>query len=253
MATGDDAVSGGMSLVDGASVQAKDIDTQINATRDYIANGHTRWKGGLAPVPIGKGGTNATTASAARTALGLALPIPIASGGTGATTGAAALTALGAAPTSHAHSILYSGPAFAGTQFGWNPGLGKWNCVDLNLVGDLWVPNATAAVSSYTVAYINGDGRLSKGASSSRFKKSIVRDPEIPDVFAVPLASYQMRQDPDGVTRYGHVAEDIAAHPELEPFVVRDAQERPESFDMMGFLFARVEALHRRVVELEAG
>lgn len=53
-------------------------------------------------VPITKGGTGATTAAAARTALGLGSmatvnsPVPIANGGTGATTAAAARTALGA-------------------------------------------------------------------------------------------------------------------------------------------------------------
>lgn len=76
-------------------------------------------------LPIARGGTGATTAAAALTALGAAaashghaasdissgtlssdrLPtVPIAKGGTGATTAAAALTALGAAAASHTHA-----------------------------------------------------------------------------------------------------------------------------------------------------
>lgn len=55
------------------------------------------------PVDIAHGGTGATTAAAARTALGAMAAdavIPIAQGGTGATSAAAGLTALGGVPTS---------------------------------------------------------------------------------------------------------------------------------------------------------
>lgn len=46
-------------------------------------------------ITIANGGTGATTASAARTALGLSLPLAVASGGTGSTTALDARTALG--------------------------------------------------------------------------------------------------------------------------------------------------------------
>lgn len=68
-------------------------------------------------LPVANGGTGATTAAAARSALGAAASshnhsaseitsgtLPVARGGTGATTAAAALTALGAAASSHTHS-----------------------------------------------------------------------------------------------------------------------------------------------------
>ena len=68
-------------------------------------------------LPIARGGTGATSASAARTALGAAASshthsasnitsgtLPIARGGTGATSASAARTALGAAASSHTHS-----------------------------------------------------------------------------------------------------------------------------------------------------
>jgi hypothetical protein len=51
-----------MDVVPG-SVAANTIDTEINKTRDYIATRVT---------PVTHGGTGSTTASAARTALGLA-------------------------------------------------------------------------------------------------------------------------------------------------------------------------------------
>ena len=38
MAIGDDAAAAGMALVNGALVPARDIDDEINRTRDYIAN-----------------------------------------------------------------------------------------------------------------------------------------------------------------------------------------------------------------------
>lgn len=101
-ATGDDATAAGMALVPGTGL-ASDLDLYDNQTRDYIANGHTRWKPGLAALPIAKGGTGATTVAAARNALGLGNttgPVPVANGGTGASTPSAALAALGGASAS---------------------------------------------------------------------------------------------------------------------------------------------------------
>lgn len=47
------------------------------------------------PVALSRGGTGATSAGAARTALGIARPLPVSEGGTGSTSAAAARTALG--------------------------------------------------------------------------------------------------------------------------------------------------------------
>lgn len=109
-ATGDDAVAAGMALVPGTG-NASDLDLYDNQTRDYIANGHTRWKPSLAPLPLTKGGTGATSAASARTALGLGTvatqnTVPIANGGTGATTAGAARTSLDA--PSNAEAVLWA-------------------------------------------------------------------------------------------------------------------------------------------------
>ena len=42
MAIGDDAVAAGMSIVDGATTDANTIDTEINRSRDYIAQRERR-------------------------------------------------------------------------------------------------------------------------------------------------------------------------------------------------------------------
>ena len=49
MAVGDDAVAAGFSLVDGSIVLLKDVDLEINRTRDYVAQ--TK-----ALIPVGKAG-----------------------------------------------------------------------------------------------------------------------------------------------------------------------------------------------------
>lgn len=70
--------------------------TQANIDELYVALGGSTLP---AALPVVNGGTGATTAAAARIALGLATPaldaVPIANGGTGATTVAAALASLG--------------------------------------------------------------------------------------------------------------------------------------------------------------
>jgi hypothetical protein len=72
-----------MALTSGVAL-ANTIETEINQTRDYIAQGKMK-DGVLAPAKLSGA-------------------VPITKGGTGATTASAARTALGAAPTSHTHS-----------------------------------------------------------------------------------------------------------------------------------------------------
>lgn len=68
MAVGDDAAAAGYSLVSGAAGLVKDGDTEMNRTRDYIAQVKALI---LAVWPISQGGTGASTAAGARTNLGL--------------------------------------------------------------------------------------------------------------------------------------------------------------------------------------
>lgn len=125
------------------------------------------------------------------------------------------------------------------------------------MTGNLWLPNSTAATSSYTVAYINGDGRVSRGASSERYKKYIsdLEPSTLGDLFAAPFTRFQMRADgitaADDTWRYGYIAEHLI-DTDMEPFVVTiDGQV--ESIDFIGLLLAQVAQLNQRLKALEEG
>lgn len=66
MAVGDLAAAAGYGVLNGAIDLVADGDLEINRTRDYIA---TVKASVLSVWPISKGGTGATTAAGARTAL----------------------------------------------------------------------------------------------------------------------------------------------------------------------------------------
>lgn len=68
MAVGDDATAAGYPLVSGSSGLVKDGETEINLTRDFIAQVKALI---LATWPLSRGGTGATTAAGARTNLGI--------------------------------------------------------------------------------------------------------------------------------------------------------------------------------------
>jgi len=68
MAAGDRAFAAGLAKVSGSTGLVKDGDDEINTTRDYIADVMNSIP---AVWPLAKGGTGATDAAGARTALGL--------------------------------------------------------------------------------------------------------------------------------------------------------------------------------------
>lgn len=240
MAIGDDATAAGMDLVPGSTL-ANTIDTELNKTRDYIAQ---------------------RTATVA----------PIAKGGTAATTAAAALTSLGAVPASDV--VLSDGSVSIGSKIPrYTPGGGLIAALPTTgngvatknyadgkvdkggdtMTGDLKIPGATAAVTSYTVCYINGgDGRISKGASSRRFKKAIKRilPSKLGDLFP-QLSEFEMRGG-DGHRYVGYIAEDLHDSDTMRRFVVYDTEQQVESIDFIGLLLAQVAQLHERVTQLEA-
>ncbi|GAA3948962.1 hypothetical protein [Microbacterium soli] len=240
MAIGDAAVAAGMPIVDGATTEARTLDTEINRTRDLIAERTSD------VVPVAKGGTGATTPATARAALGAVAASEVADPGeirAGAIVRYKENTRLTAShpvePTDLAtkqYVDVAALPVSGGT-----------------VTGNLYLPNSTSASSSYTVAYINGDGRVSRGASSERYKSDIDRDPDLPGVLdAAPITSYTLTDDPEHVTRYGPIAEDLDDDPRTANFVVYDDQGRPDSFDMISYLMAATGELHARVRALEA-
>lgn len=242
---GDDALAAGLPILDPETDLVRDGATEINITRDIIANRTS------AVTPIEKGGTGATTATGARTALGLPA-------------GATAVANLGLTATlipttgsntqadiDYLNSIKY--PKSGGIITG-NVGItGSIDRVLGNIItdGNVFVPNSSAAASGWTAAYINSDGRLCRGASSLRYKKYVseVQPSAFGNIFP-PLNRFQMRGG-DGRWTYGHIAETLAENPDTEPFVMYDAEGRPDSVDYVPLLLAKVEQLNARIAALE--
>ena len=66
---------------------------------------------------------------------------------------------------------------------------------NLNMTGQVFIPNGFAAVSGYTIAYINVDGRLCVGASAARFKQDfqpVHADPLIAGIYAANLLHFRL-------------------------------------------------------------
>lgn len=123
------------------------------------------------------------------------------------------------------------------------------------ITGHLYLPNSSPATSGYTVAYINNDGRLSKGASSERYKENIVAvDPGVLGDLWPTLFTYEMIGG-DGSAKIGYIAERLAEHPDLAQFVVHtdlDGVLVPDSIDFIALLIAQNAQLHQRLAVLEA-
>jgi len=234
---GDDALAAGMDPMLGTE-PAETIDQRINYALDMIAGGPANWKPdvtlpaskiGDGTVPIANGGTAAATAAGARTNLDVFAKGETYNRGT-----------IDAAFSARDATIASKLPLAGGTVTG-----------DLGVAGNLYVGTHPPATSGYVVAYINGDNRIAGGASSQRFKHDIVRDPELPDLFVVPLAEFVMDGDETETRRFGYIAEDLADSP-LKRFVVYEENGAPYSYDMIALLLAQVAQLHARVAELEA-
>lgn len=263
MAIGDDAVAAGMSIVDGATTDANTIDTEINRSRDYIAQG--------------AGATDAATAGKVikRDINGRAKVADPAVASDIATKGYA--DALGN-PALQPNSIVRRNADNrfnVGTPTGSDnatpkgyvddavDGVIAWADADLvhrsgdTMTGQLYLPNSVAATDGYTIAYINGNGRVSRGASSERFKKYIsdIDPASLGDLFP-QLRRWQMRSG-DGVWRYGYTAEQLAADPATEPFVVYENVSNPDeqvplSIDFISLLLAQVAQLRVEIDALKA-
>lgn len=257
MAIGDDAAAAGMALVNGAATAAANIDQEINRTRDYIAQRTNEI------TPVVKGGTGASTASGART--NLDVPSRAETVLNGDSGNAIRLTRSGdrvklrlagtdrgdiayVADVDGARADANSGISGANSNAN-----GRVSKGGDTMTGQLLLPNSFAASSSWTVCYINGDGRVSRGSSSQRYKKYIHDAPDLGDLFAAPLREYRMRTDgvipDDGVKHIGYVAEELVGT-DMERFVVV-INDQVESIDFIALLMAQVSQLNARVAALE--
>lgn len=244
MATGDDAANAGMAVLNGTE-PANTLDTEINLTRDYIAQRTAD------VVPIAKGGTGKTTAQEAREALGVILTATSGDAGGKVPIYTAAGQLATAAPSSsgHAANKSYVDDKVAAVPTGVPSSGGTFT-------GNVFFPNSTAATSSYTVAYINGDGRLSRGASSERFKEQI--EPMDPALLGDIWPDFQRFQmiGGDGSWKYGYIAERLAEHPDQAPFVVYsdiDGEPVVASIDFIALIMAQNAQLRAEVAELRTG
>lgn len=262
MANGDDALEAGMDILSGEEDRRAGYD-EINKTRDYLAQRTS------AVTPISKGGTGATTAANARTALGIPLigtanmaqpnRLPVYNSNSQLTT---------SDPTSggHAASKQYvdgrinsiPAPVYQfiddGVSYNLNGRHLRVSGNILSTTGTFYAGGATPATSGYTVAYINGDGRLSTGASSERYKKFISeQDPQAMGDIWPTLVRYQMRNG-DGSWKYGYIAESLDSNPDLQKFVVYADLGTgliPDSIDFIALLMTQNAELNQRVKTLE--
>lgn len=242
---GADALGAGIPLVPGTGL-ASDLEEYINQTRDIIAQRTS------AVLPTAKGGTGATTAAAARTNLGVPAKTEVI-----LRSGANVITLYwnGSRLNANIDGIEVGtlgyfsdiGTALGSALANYLPLSGGTITGALGVAGSLFVPNASPATSGWQVAYINSDGRLSKGSSSERYKKYITAvDPaSLGDVWP-ELSRYQMRQG-DGEWKYGYIAERLDESDDLRPFVVYDREGRPDSIDFISLLMAQNAQLHQAV------
>lgn len=241
MANGDAAAAAGMDVVASTGL-VKDGYSEINKSRDYVA-----MFGGAAgsPIPLSRGGTGAATAAAARAALNVPAWTDVAPPGTANASGIARFSAAGrlqvVSPAAAADVATKGYVDSAVGASGWNGGV---------VTGNIFLPNATPATSSYVVCYLNGDGRISRGASSRRYKKFIHDAPPL-DLSGIRLREFQLRGG-DGTRVLGYIAEELAEDPQAARFVVNDAEGQPDAVDYIQLLLAQVAQLAAEVAELRA-
>lgn len=124
-------------------------------------------------------------------------------------------------PSTHSHDRITAGGRTAqidSTQLYVNTNIG----VD---GGHVYVPSSSAATSGYVVAYINGDGRLSKGASTERVKDGIRQiDPFSLGQIFPDLYEFFMKDDPGQMMRVGNIAERLDESDDLRRFVVYERE-----------------------------
>lgn len=243
MAAGDTAAAAGMAIYTG-NEDAKDLWKRDNEILDQVAIDRT------AVRSVARGGTGGNTPPTARAALGIRLgnsdlatvgdpgSIPVYNA-------AGQLTSVDPTASGHVATAQWVIANFSS-------GGAYVNKSGDTMSGQLFLPASYAANFSWTVAYINGDGRVSRGASSARYKKYIHDAGELGDLFTPALREYQMRAAttgsfPGGEWHLGNIAEELVGT-DAERFVIY-SEEGPESIDWIALGMAREYQLHRELGE----
>lgn len=241
MAIGDDAIAEGMDVTPDETTNANTLGTEISKTRDYIAQFFNSVKTWVTATFVPKSDVYAGTGSVFN-------KIP-------RYDGSGRLIAATPTATNQATSKAYVDERVSTAVAGVNLSSRVAKSGD-TMTGDLSVPNVYLpavfpATAGWTVAYINNDNRVAKGASSERYKEEIseVAPLSLGDVFP-DLYRFRMRGG-DGSWRFGWIAERLDEDPSLQPFVVYDAEGRPESIDFISLLMVQTAALEARVRQLE--
>lgn len=259
MAVGDLALAAGFDILDPATDLVKDGATEINKVLDLLAQRTATI------LPVVKGGTGADNATGARQNLQAAAANHNHDGAYvglgGSDVGPLSMSSGGGRPQ------LFGGGNYLG-HVAYLSDLSGGDFVSKagdTMTGHLWLPNSTAATSGYTICYINGDGRVSRGASTERVKKDIRQwDPaSLGDVFP-DLYRFKMRTG-DGSWTYGWIAERLHESPDLQPFVVYETEEDgktlavdsfglpvPLSIDFISLLIVQTSVLAQRAESAEA-
>lgn len=247
MADGDDAAAAGLHVYDG-NEGAATIYVLLNQRGDEIAHVMTDV---AAIVPIAKGGTGASTAAAARTALGAAA--------TAHNHDASNITSgTISRPVSTTGTVNGSSIGVGGTGKGFD-GAGNMYAAGGNFSGHIVSPagRATPVTSSYVSAYFNGDGRLGIDPSARRFKRDIREHGyTLAQLQAIELVTYRLieavnEQGDEADILVGVIAEQLVEIG-LGEFVVLDSEGAPLTVDYARLALVAIGALQEVAGRLDS-
>jgi hypothetical protein len=176
------------------STAANTIDTELNITRDYIAQRTS------AVTPITKGGTGAITASAARAALGITATTVPSGVGLGSNVQADLDYVSGVAASA-------AGVAAAASAAAADAADGHFGANVLVSTGSY---NTNVSGGGVRVAYLASDGRLGYSPSTRELKQDIAAwTPDRQAVLALELVTFRYKAHQDGPLEVGLIAEQL--------------------------------------------
>lgn len=243
MATGDDALADGMDLVPGTA-QANTLDTEVNKTRDYIAQ---RIK---------------TTRQWVTDTIGALWPLSIARGGTGATTAKGAAVAISAWRNSGAVApgetplmgfngtrIQYEIPGYVfPTEIARMADIPTYSGI---YEGYLSPAIYSRSLSNWRSAAIQSDGTLGQTSSARRFKDNIA-PLDITDDELARLQLVEFDWKADGSHDVGLIADDVAEVLDWAVFHDENGLVQGIHYERLAFaLLPVVQRLAQRVSDLE--